>query len=963
LDESHIVIVPDRYTLCVEKLLCESLPVKGSFNISLLTFTRLASKMFSVKHISRSGAIMLVRKAAAAVKDNLTCYGKSSLYEGFAKSIYGEICRYREINVSPEELLAFAAEETPETAVRLKDIALIYKKYEELTQGRYTDKEGCLKLIAEGCQKSLLIKNSCFYIAGFDYFSKAEKDCLRSVAENSLKCCFAAAEGESFDYAKEILLHAKKDFEVFNLPCMRKEPVNFIYGNIDGWKSVRFNGGHNFAACAMTDENAETENAAQKIITAISEEGLRFKDICVVLTSIEKYLYSLDKIFKAYGIPYYLSESGLLRDEPVFKALYNLFRAAGENCPSDAVTAFVKSEFFGEDKKNTDIFENYCLKYGIDRSRYLKPFTLAEESDNPEIAENVRKRFFSFYSLIPPKEALCSELVETAKKIIRLFDIENRLLRQIDFLKSYGYADEAAYRAQALSKITKLLDEIEEIGWGEVITVNEFYRLLYCGAENIRLSVIPLSADAVNIGGIDLPRYLNSKKIFILGAGEGSFPITNFPLPILPYGEMKCAGRLEFADAKKQLRRERERIKQLLCSECQYIISYHMTENGKEIKASNYFEKLKNMFSLSVENKLKYKLKETKHKATAPGGFTCAKELFFSGGKASVSALETYFDCPRKFLYRYGYFAFPRKDSTLKSLDKGIFLHAAAELFVKKYKRNTSFAEIAQECFDIVSDRAEYRRFLSDTLQTAQLQRLKREIIRVCGALAKQIDMSLFEPKYIETKFGGDGNFPPIELCNGIFLTGKIDRADVTEEGYIRIIDYKSGDSKYSEKKLYFGNKVQLFIYMHALEAQGFIPAGVYYFPICDKYAEEGDNIYLLDGLTVNEDSVLRASDREIDSGESAVLKIKLKRDENGYQNNGNLISRDSFEKRVKYAVMVCKKAAEEIRDGNISVSPAKDVCTSCDYKAVCAFDASNAAVRKLNLKNAAKTIEEATDE
>jgi ATP-dependent helicase/DNAse subunit B len=86
-------------------------------------------------------------------------------------------------------------------------------------------------------------------------------------------------------------------------------------------------------------------------------------------------------------------------------------------------------------------------------------------------------------------------------------------------------------------------------------------------------------------------------------------------------------------------------------------------------------------------------------------------------------------------------------------------------------------------------------RFLGDTLQRAQLQRLKTEIIRVCGALAKQLDMSSFEPKYIEAQFGGERGFPAIELCNGIFLTGKIDRADITEEGYIRIIDYKSGDA------------------------------------------------------------------------------------------------------------------------------------------------------------------------
>jgi hypothetical protein len=121
-----------------------------------------------------------------------------------------------------------------------------------------------------------------------------------------------------------------------------------------------------------------------------------------------------------------------------------------------------------------------------------------------EIAEKVRKRFFSFYSLIPPKEALCGELVGAAKKIIGLFDVKSVFCGKLIFSLSQGYADEAAYRVQVLGKITSCLTKLRN-GSGEAITVNEFYRLLYCGAENTRLSVIPLSADAVNIGGIDLP--------------------------------------------------------------------------------------------------------------------------------------------------------------------------------------------------------------------------------------------------------------------------------------------------------------------------------------------------------------------------------------------------------------------------------------------------------------------------
>jgi hypothetical protein len=88
----------------------------------------------------------------------------------------------------------------------------------------------------------------------------------------------------------------------------------------------------------------------------------------------------------------------------------------------------------------------------------------------------------------------------------------------------------------------------------------------------------------------------------------------------------------------------------MLCSECQYIFLPY-ERNGKEIKASGYFEKLRNMFALAV---LKTSLNTNQRKKMQAPPATpvhLRRRAFFRGGKASVSALETYFDCPRKLLY------------------------------------------------------------------------------------------------------------------------------------------------------------------------------------------------------------------------------------------------------------------------------------------------------------------------
>ena len=70
--------------------------------------------------------------------------------------------------------------------------------------------------------------------------------------------------------------------------------------------------------------------------------------------------------------------------------------------------------------------------------------------------------------------------------------------------------------------------------------------------------------------------------------------------------------------------------------------------------------------------------------------------------------------------------------------------------------------------------------------------------------------------------FGGEGQAPAVEVDfdGGKFkLVGKIDRVDVNGGRFI-VIDYKSGASAahFTEKDLYIGHKMQLPVYVKAVE-------------------------------------------------------------------------------------------------------------------------------------------------
>src|SRR5699024_1566890 len=94
---------------------------------------------------------------------------------------------------------------------------------------------------------------------------------------------------------------------------------------------------------------------------------------------------------------------------------------------------------------------------------------------------------------------------------------------------------------------------------------------------------------------------------------------------------------------------------------------------------------------------------------------------------------------------------------------------------------------------------------------------------RTIWALQEHIKRGHFEPTDFELSFQNYRNLQSagLVLTEGttMELQGKIDRIDTYEDEenlYVKIIDYKSGNTEFDVVDLYYGLQIQLVVYMNA---------------------------------------------------------------------------------------------------------------------------------------------------
>lgn len=1013
--QKHIIIVPDRATFIAERRLLEVLQEDCFFDCDILTFDRLCAKLHIEADINKQGGMLLLHKILNDLKDELKFFNNMQDKLGFANELYATILQIKSSGITSE---VFDVVSTDDELLKYKldDIKLIFKQYEKELENHYVDGVKKFNKLIKMIPSSEYIKNTAFYFAFFDALTIQEYSIIDTLIANENYCCIACnspnKKSNEHIFTNEIYENIKAIFLKYGLSD--EQEIEYVYPKyFEHIKKELFSFrqnkkeliGQDVQIVKAFNETEEIENLA-KFINFEVYNGRRYKDFVIAVSNPDRYYEVIEKAFKNYKIPYYIDKTNNLLNNELSRFILSIVEGYHYNFMNEDLKKIIFNYFFDVDKSIKDDLYKLIDEYEI---RGIK-WTEKQYSRYNIDLKSVRSQL-NFYVNLLNDCSTAYDYVNAINEIIDRNDIENKLQSLIELTKDDLVSQKT--NSQIYDKLKELLNQIIEISGDIELDDLTFYSMLKSGLENFSVNVVPTSIDNVYIGDAMQSTFDRAKVVCLIGANFGLMPSIMGDNGIITDKDIdKLASSIKI-DPKIYTLNVRAKYKVFeLCigASKELYVSYLVnSESGEDLKPSLFVENLISMFTQNgnqlkvqtaepnilfqndedeivknigcIENAKNILLDNMEYAhfdvisaiyevlrkvlgVFSANDYIIKKEikeeieygysLFFPKHKTSISQITEYMNCPYKHFLHYGLKLQENKKISFDNLDVGIFLHRVAELFVNHYKYNIiqnqdELEQIKQDVLNKVL--CEFKEKVENENNKYIVKGLINEVGRLIDTLYKVNKHSKF--KNIDTEHSFKNYRYSVENEDDIEVVGKIDRIDGLDD-MISIYDYKTGKINLDEYQIYYGLKLQLFIYALALKAEKDCSIiGLSYFPISDKYMKndmgddsEGLGGDKIEGLYLANEDILRKLDDTLQFTDSKKyvsdfyeIFIKEKADGN-IDFNKNCISSENFSILLNYTNKFIENVLKELKDGNIAVSPKKDgekvICEYCHFSGIC---------------------------
>jgi ATP-dependent helicase/nuclease subunit B len=878
-----ILLAPKQATFQLERQILADGEVGGYTRLQILSFDRLATFIFQRQQLvpptmlSAEGRLMVLRALLLRHGQELKLFRHSARRNGFAQQLAGVLAELRQHQFTAAQLnrLAQRADLKPDLRAKLRDLAILQARYDSwLATHELQDANCYLDLAVEALHQAPPAAGTIaqLWLDGFAEMTPQELDLLGAVlplceratlafclenepAAETSRLSIWSAIGKTYQQCVSRLPAAPACRVEIELLRRSTGPNRFVHNPAlrhleSSWTrpsplaGVSAAGSINLVACPNPE--AEAVYAARAILQFV-RDGHRFRDCAVLVRQLDGYHQPLGRVFRRYGIPFFLDRRENVTHHPLAELTRNALRTVTFDWRHDDWFATLKTGFCPVAETAIDGLENAALEFGWQGKKWREPLPEAPWEDLRQI-------------ILPPFADFATALnkvnfAPSGKQLAAALRTLWAELRVEKILADWSQADATSHRPAALTihttvweQMNEWLDNVEEAFADDPLSLREWLPVLEAGLGGLTVGVIPPVLDEVLIGAIDRSRNPDLKYALLLGVNEMVFPATP-AAPVI----LTTADRDELETRRlplgpnlfDQLARERY-LGYIACTRASEKLTVTFARQGVSDNALNpsiFVSQLQQMFDgLAIEEfspsanlltapeiqhvtelapwlvgdalamddrsalaalpavesfraKIRQLHEPDPAEALSPAW---AERLYGPNLKSSVSRLEDFAKCPFRFLVGSGLRAGERKRFELDARERGNFQHDILKKFheelmaEKRHWRELTTGEARARIGRIAAELTPQHRhglLHAEARSTFAARMLTEALQDFVETLVLWLHRQYqFDPAHAELGFGFDDTRVPaweIELDgkHKLLLRGRIDRIDVFREG------------------------------------------------------------------------------------------------------------------------------------------------------------------------------------
>ena len=591
----QILIVPEQNSFDAEWALCEQGGETISRRAEVLSFTRLATRVFSevggvaVTALDKSGRMIAMAGALEQLRPRLKLYGAHVSKPEFLQQLLEIVDEFHGYGIRCEDVRKARASLDGALSDKLEELCLILEAYDAVCAGALQDPSTRLDRLCEAIYECEYIKHARIVVEGFSDFTNQELNVLEALMVRSDQVtvyltCDSLTGGQSvFSVPRQtaqalkrlagrhgILCRTAAQLETVEETPLRHLAAGLFAPKLTAWPEKA----EEIALCAARNTVEECEAlvaAVQRLLLA----GDRYRDLAVAYTDAEAYGPLLENLFDRYGIPaYYAGDQELLR-QPVVRCVLYALEAAACGMEPESISEYLKSGYAPVSAAEADRLENYGFVWRLRGSRWEQPFSghpLGLQKDHVADEESLQTLLAPLNAArdlaIGPLSALKQGLLSAKNTSDQLTALEDflqavQLPQQLERRTEALLAANSLQQAQELSQLYEILlgtmEQIHGVLGRTVRSPEDFYRFFRAALTQNAVGTIPAALDCVRVGQLSAMRHAGARHLLVLGACDGLFPAFAGSAGLLTDSErqqMKWAGLPSAPDDSERLDRE-----------------------------------------------------------------------------------------------------------------------------------------------------------------------------------------------------------------------------------------------------------------------------------------------------------------------------------------------------------------------------------------------------------------------